>query len=113
MRRQQIQEAAYSVATQTREVEDVIEAAMVELAELQTRMLRVSGVAGVGYEVFQQSFESVAATIKDLVTARGAMAQCHLAMAQAKEKVPGLRTVSFGDEGSCPKTAVADLRIVA
>jgi len=34
-------------------------------------------------------------------------------LADAKGKVPGLRTVGFGDGEECPKTAVADLRIVA
>ena len=33
---------------------------------------------------------------------------------QARAKVPGLRTVSFGDGDECPpKTAFADLRVVA
>jgi len=114
MRKQLVQDAAYDVATQTRAVEDIIETALAELAELQSRIVRVSGVAGVCYDVLQDSFQGVAATINDLVKARGTMAQCHVAMAEAKEKIPGLRTVSWGDGDDCgQKAALTDLRIVA
>ncbi len=37
MRKQMIENAAYEVATQVRAVEESIEAALAELAELQTR----------------------------------------------------------------------------
>ena len=37
MRKQMIEDAAYEVATQVRAVEDSIEAALIEIAELQTR----------------------------------------------------------------------------
>jgi hypothetical protein len=48
------------------------------------------------------------------VATRGAIVGCHAALAEAKGKVPGLRTVALGDEGECPpKTARADLRVVA
>ena len=39
MRKQMIENAAYEVATQVRAVEESIEAALIELAELQTRMV--------------------------------------------------------------------------
>ena len=36
------------------------------------------------------------------------------ALAEAKGKVPGLRSVAIGDEGDCPPTTGrADLRVVA
>jgi hypothetical protein len=113
MRKQMIENAAFEVATQTRAVEDIIESALVELAELQTRLIRVSGIAGVCYSTLQESFERVAAATNDMVKTRGTMAQCHVALSQAKQQIPGLRTVSWGDDGDCPKTAVSDLRIVA
>ena len=114
MRKQMIENAAYEVATQARAVEDMIEAALIELAELQTKVIRVSSVAGVSYATLQECFERVAATTNDMVRARGTMAACHVAMAEAKQKIPGLRTVSWGDDGDCPpKTAQSDLRIVA
>jgi len=114
MRKQIIENAAFEVATQTRAVEDRIEAALVELAELQAKVLRVSSIAGVSYATLQECFERVAATTTDMVKARGTMAACHVAMAEAKQKIPGLRTVSWGDDGDCPpKVAQADLRIVA
>lgn len=113
MRKHIIENAAYEVATQTRAVEDVIESALIELADLQTKVIRVSSVAGVCYSTLQECFERVAATTNDLVKARGTMAECHVAMAEAKQKIPGLRTVSWGDDGDCPKIAQSDLRIVA
>ncbi len=40
MRKQLIESAAFEVATQVRAVEDAIEAALAEIAELQGRMIR-------------------------------------------------------------------------
>jgi hypothetical protein len=48
MRKQMIQQSAHEVATQVRAVEDSIEAALIELAELQGRMIRARAVAGIG-----------------------------------------------------------------
>lgn len=103
----------YDVATQTRVVEDGIEALLSELAELQTKLVRASSCAGVCYDVLQESFEGVAATTNDLVKARGTLAQFHIALVDAKGKIPGLRTVSWGDGDECPDIAKTDLRIVA
>jgi hypothetical protein len=36
-----------------------------------------------------------------------------VALADAKQRIPGLREVAWGDGEDCPKTAQADLRIVA
>lgn len=113
MRKQLIENAAYEVATQTRVVEDGIEALLSELAELQAKLVRASSCAGVCYDVLQESFEGVAATTNDLVKARGTLAQCHIALVEAKGKIPGLRTVSWGDGDDCPEIGKADLRIVA
>ena len=49
MRKQIIENAAYEVATQVRAVEDCIESALIEIAELQTRMVRASAVTNVGF----------------------------------------------------------------
>ena len=55
-----------------------------------------------------------ATALQALVTARGGMANCHAALRDTKQLVPGLRTVSWGDGEECPpKVAQADLRIVA
>lgn len=114
MRKQVIQDAAYEVATQTRTVEDNIEVLLADLAELQTKLIHASGCANVCYDVLQESFEGVAATMNDLVKARGTMAKCHLALSAAKQKIPGLRTVAWGDDLPCPPmTGQADLRVVA
>ena len=48
MRKQQIENAAFEVATQIRAVEDSIDATLLEIAELQSRMMRVNAVAHVG-----------------------------------------------------------------
>jgi len=43
---------------------------------------------------------------------RGAIVGCHEALADARQKVPGLRTVAIGDT-ECPPSGRADLRVVA
>ena len=113
MRKHQIENAAYEVATQVRAVEDSIEMALAELAELQARMVRARGVTRAGMVSSHAAFEQLAATTSALINARGGIANCHVALAETQKTIPGLRTVSFGDEGDCAKTAQADLRIVA
>jgi hypothetical protein len=42
------------------------------------------------------------------------MADCHGALVEAKQLVPGLRTVGFGDAQECPPASgAANLRVVA
>ena len=114
MRKQQIEHAAYEVATQIRAVEDTIENALAEIAELQARMVRVRATARVGIATGHGAFEQLATAMQGLVAARGGMANCHAELVQAKSFVPGLRTVSFGDGDECPpEEARANLRIVA
>jgi chromosome segregation ATPase len=114
MRKQQIENAAYEVATQVRAVEDTIDAALAEIAELQARIMRANSVARVGFATAHPVLEELAEAVKGLVGARGSVVGCHSALAEAKTQVPGLRTVSFGEGEECPKkTAISDLRIVA
>ena len=116
MRKHQIQDAAFEVATQVRAVEDSIDAALTEMAELQARIMRVNAMAHTGYGTVHPALEKLAAAVSGIVEARGSFVGCHAALADAQGKVPGLRTVSFGDGEECPKTstsAFADLRIVA
>jgi hypothetical protein len=114
MRKETVQNAAYEVATQVRAVEDTIDAALAEMAELQARIMRVDAVAGVSYGVIHPTLQQVASAVTRLVESRGAIVACHEALVDAKGQVPGLRTVSWGDTEPCPpKTAKADLRIVA
>lgn len=114
MRKQIIQDAAYEVATQVRAVEDTIDSALNEIAELQARIMHVNSIAGVGYGVIHPTLQQLANVVTGLVETRGAIVACHEALADAKGKVPGLRTVSWGDGEDCPpNTARADLRIVA
>jgi hypothetical protein len=114
MRRQIVEDAAFEVATQVRAVEDSIDTALAEIAELQARMMRVNAVASTGYGTIHPALQKLAAAVSGLVDTRGAIVDCHAALAEARTKVPGLRTVGFGDEGTCPPTTgVADLRIVA
>jgi hypothetical protein len=109
-----IENAAYEVATQVRVVEDTIDASLAEIAELQARMMRVNSVAQTGYGTIHPALEKLAAAVSGLIESRGAIVGCHAALADAKTKVPGLRTVGFGDEGQCPPpSAQVDLRIVA
>jgi hypothetical protein len=113
MRKHQIENAAYEVATQVRAVEDSIDAALTEMAELQARIMRANSVARTGFGTVHPALQQLAAAVSGLVDARGSVVGCHAALADAKGKVPGLRTVAFGDGEECPKTAFADLRIVA
>jgi hypothetical protein len=112
MRKQMIENAAYEVATQVRAVEESIETALAELAELQTRMVHARGVTGAGFVASHAAFEQLAATTTGLVAARGGIAHCHVALAETRKSIPGLRTVSFGDD-DCPPKPQANLRAVA
>jgi hypothetical protein len=114
MRKEMIENAVYEVATQVRAVEDSIESALAELAELQARMVRARGITRAGMVTSHAAFEQLAATTNSLITARGGIANCHVALAETKQTIPGARTVMIGDEGDCPPaSARADLRIVA
>lgn len=115
MRKHQVQNAAFEVATQVRAVEDSIDAALAEIAELQARMMRVNAVATASYGTIHPALEQLASAVTGLVRARGSVVECHVALADAKRKVPGLREVAFGEGEECPKTKTgfSDLRIVA
>ena len=116
MRKQMMENAAYEVATQVRSVEESIEAALVELAELQTRMVHARGVTNAGFNSSHAAFEQLAATTRDLIAARGSIGGCHAALAEARKAIPGLRTVAWGDSEDCPDAVVTPtgtLRVVA
>ena len=114
MRKQMIESAAYEVATQVRTVEDAIEVALAEIAELQGRMIRARAAAGIATATGHVAFEHLAQAVQNLVSARGGMAHCHGTLKETKQFIPGLRTVGFGDADECPpQTARVDLRIVS
>ena len=114
MRKHQIENAAYEVATQVRAVEDSIDTALTEIAELQARMMRANAVAATGFGTIHPALQQLASAVAGLVESRGAIVGCHAALADAKGKVPGLRTISWGDGDDCPPaSARTDLRIVA
>ena len=114
MRKQAIWNAVHEVGIHTRAVEGLIESALVELAELQSKLVQVSNVAGVSYSTLQESFEGVSATINDLVTVRSTMGRCHEVFVETKQKIPGVRTTSWGDgDPCCGHFAQTDLRVVA
>ena len=113
MRKQMIENAAFEVATQIRTVEESIDATLTEIAELQSRMMRVTSVAHVGPAPIHGALEELSSALLSLVAARGSIVGCHTQLVEAKGKVPGLRTTSWGDNEECPQTAQVDLRIVA
>jgi hypothetical protein len=114
MRKHIIEQAAFEVATQVRAVEDTIDSALNEIAELQARIMHVNSVAGVSYGVIHPTLERLGTAVAGLIGTRGAIVACHEELAEARGKVPGLRTVSWGDTEPCPPaSAHADLRIVA
>lgn len=116
MRKQMIQQAAYDVGSQVRLVEDKIEDALAELAELQARMIRARATANVATATGHQALEQVAASLNGMVAARGNVAMAHAILKETMQHVPGLRdTVSFGDDAPTPDptTGHASLRVVA
>lgn len=114
MRKQMMENAAYEVAAQIRSVEESIEAALVELAELQTKMVHARGVTNANFNNSHAAFEQLAATTRDLIAARGSIGGCHAALVETRKTIPGLRTVAFGDDDCPPSTKPsANLRIVA
>lgn len=113
MRKQMIQNAAFEVATQVRVVEDTIDSALAEVAELQARIMHANSIAGVGFGAVHATLEQVSAALSGLVATRGAIVGCHAALADAKTRVPGLRTFATGDTECPPATGQADLRVVA
>lgn len=114
MRKHIIENSAYELATQIRAVEEIIDSALGEMAELQTRLVRAVGVTGIAHVRIQSAFDQLSATTNKLVEARSNIGGCHVALAEAKQFVPGLRTVAWGDDGDCPPpTALSPLRAVA
>lgn len=114
MRKQMIENAAFDVATQVRSLEDAIETALAELAELQGRMIHCRSVTGIATATGHQAFEHLAKATLELVGARGAVADCHGVLKDTQRFIPGLRTVSFGEGDECPPASAAQpLRIVA
>ena len=114
MRKQLIENAAYEVATQVRTVEDCIESALAEIAELQGRMIRARAACGIATATGHEAFEQLAVSMQSLVKARGGMASCHVTLKETTQFVPGLRTVSFGEGNECPPAeGRTNLRIVA
>lgn len=114
MRKQMIENAAAEVAVQVQNVENSIETALADLAELQVRMVRARGITRAGMMTSHAAFEQLAVTTHALVDARGGIAHCHLALAQTQKTIPGLRAVAIGDDGDCPPASGSNaLRIVA
>ena len=114
MRKQMIENAAYEVATQVRTVEDCIESALAEIAELQGKMVRARAITGIATATGHEAFEQLAVSMQSLVKARGGMASCHVALKETTQFIPGLRTVSFGEGEECPPAkGVVNLRVVA
>ena len=113
MRKQMLENAAFEVATQVRAVEGAIDTTLMEIAELQSRMMRINSVAHVGPKPIHAALEELSAALNNLIAARGAIVSCHSQLAEAKGKVPGLRTVAFGDADDCPDAPTGQLRIVA
>lgn len=114
MRKQMIQDAAFEVAAQVRLVEETVDSALAEIAELQARIMHANSLACAGFAAVHPTLEQLATAVSGLVTTRGAIVGCHAALASAKGKVPGLRTVALGDDGDCPpSSATTPLRVVA
>ena len=113
MRKQMMEDAAFEVATQVRAVEESIEAVLIEMADLQAKMVHARVATKAGFVNSHEAFAQLAAATNGIVAARGGIANCHAALAETRKTIPGLRTVGFGDVGECPPAAAANLRVVA
>lgn len=113
MRKQMMEHAARELAAQVRAVENSIECALVELAELQARMVRARTVTGAGFVNSHAPFEQLAAATTGIVAARGSIANCHAALVETRQTIPGLRTTAIGDNDCPPAQGGANLRVVA
>jgi len=114
MRKQMMENAALEVAAQIRAVEECIDSAIAELADLQSKMVRARAVTGVGFATSHPAFEQLAATTSGLIAARGGVANCHTALVETRRVIPGLRTTAFGEGDECPPpSGFVDLRVVA
>jgi hypothetical protein len=114
MRKQMIENAAHEVATQVRAVEESIEAALIEIAELEAKMVHARATTRAGFANTHGAFEQLSLATSSLIAARGGIAYCHAELADVRETLPGLRTVSWGDGQECPpKEARIGLRVVA
>ena len=114
MRKQLIENAAFDVATQVRAVEDAIESALAEIAELQGRMIHCRSVAGIATATGHEAFEHLAQATLGLVSARGGVAHCHGVLKETKQLIPGLRATGFGEGDECPPpSGIQPLRVVA
>lgn len=60
MRKHQIENAAFEVATQVRTVEETIDQALAEIAELQSKLVHVRVVTGAGVATGHAAFEQLA-----------------------------------------------------
>ena len=78
-------------------------------------MMRARSLATVSVATGQEALQQLVVATQALVGARGSMAGCHAALVAAKDEVPGLRTVAFGEPDECPPPKGLDnhLRIVA
>lgn len=115
MRKQMMENAAHEVAAQVRVVEESIETALIELAELQTKMIHARTTTNAGFVNSHGAFEQLGATTSGLIAARGGIANCHAALVETRKTIPGLRTVGYGDEECPPPKGLItpDLRIVS
>jgi hypothetical protein len=75
------------------------------------QLVRARSVVGIA--IGHDDLEQVVVSLQGLINARGRMAQCHAALVTARQQVPGLRTVSFGDGQECPPLPQAVLKVVA
>ena len=89
MRKHQIEDAAYEVATQVRAVEDSIECALAELAELQARMVHARSVTARRHWRPAIRVRTAGGRPRPPGRRRGSIGDCHAALADAKQTSPG------------------------
>ena len=114
MRKEMIENAAFEVATQVRAVEDSIDAALTEIAELQARMMRVNAVAGDGLrDDPRRHFNNLRPPPAGWSKPAAQSSPATRRWPMPRARFPGCAPLR-GGEGECPPaTGTAHLKIVA
>jgi len=97
--------AATKVAESLFAAEEAIDVALARAAELNCTLVTARTEAKLSALVGQDAFEVAASAFAALARARCDIVETHKRLNEAKIQV-GLRTVSVGDVGACPPSAV-------
>jgi hypothetical protein len=105
-------DAAMKVAESLFAAEEAIDAALARVAELNGTLSTARMEAGLSAVMAQDAFEGAASTFAALARARRDIVETHNKLGEAKIHI-GLRTVSVGDFGPKPPSAIGVSHLTA